>query len=186
MGYEDSPQCEMLASRCAFCARQLVDAQSVEVGIGPICRNKYMVADEVTEQARVEGNKLIHTIAVHQKGPEVVEAIKQLVALGFKQVVERIEKRTKPKKKKMAKPIEISYEGDRVFVDCGRIHSEFFDELLTAWRNIPGRRWHSDSKQNSFPVAQRETVFIVLKRFFAGREATGPKGAFTIPAIEQA
>lgn len=41
MGYEEAPATEMMASHCLLCGRPLVDAVSVETGIGPVCREKY-------------------------------------------------------------------------------------------------------------------------------------------------
>ena len=39
--YLTAPATKMLATHCAVCARALVDAKSVELGIGPDCRKKY-------------------------------------------------------------------------------------------------------------------------------------------------
>lgn len=106
MSYENAASTKMLASHCAFCARPLRDAQSVESGVGPICRRRYMVADRVDEQARKEGNKLIHTIAKHQNGPGVEKALERLSELGFTNVVKRIRKRIK---KHSVQKVELFY-----------------------------------------------------------------------------
>lgn len=39
--YTAAPACEMLATHCCVCGLPLLDALSVELGIGPICRKKY-------------------------------------------------------------------------------------------------------------------------------------------------
>jgi len=39
--YTQSPACAMLASNCACCGKELVDAASVETGVGPVCRRKH-------------------------------------------------------------------------------------------------------------------------------------------------
>lgn len=41
MSYENAPATKMLATHCACCARPLVDAESVELGIGPDCRKRH-------------------------------------------------------------------------------------------------------------------------------------------------
>jgi hypothetical protein len=41
MSYENAPATKLLATHCACCARPLVDALSVELGIGPDCRKKH-------------------------------------------------------------------------------------------------------------------------------------------------
>jgi hypothetical protein len=40
-GYENAPATKMIAVNCACCARPLLDARSVETGMGPICRRKH-------------------------------------------------------------------------------------------------------------------------------------------------
>lgn len=44
-GYEDAPGTKLLAVSCAVCAHPLLDAVSVEAGIGPDCRAKYGYAE---------------------------------------------------------------------------------------------------------------------------------------------
>lgn len=40
-GYENAPATRMLAIYCACCRKPLVDAKSVETGMGPVCRGKH-------------------------------------------------------------------------------------------------------------------------------------------------
>lgn len=39
--YTASAACQMLATHCACCGKPLVDSDSVETGVGPVCRNKH-------------------------------------------------------------------------------------------------------------------------------------------------
>lgn len=176
MSYENAPATTMLASHCACCARPLVDAQSVEIGIGPVCREKYMVVDTVTREARMEGNKLIHTIARLQRGREVILAISRLKELGFIRVVERIEKRLN----KQARPIELSYQGGRIYLKTHHIGEDMFDAYLKALRSIYGRKWEVEERVNSFPMDQKRSVWEMVRKFFSGYKAIGPKGEFVI------
>ena len=41
MSYENAPATQLLATHCCCCARPLVDAKSVELGVGPDCRKKH-------------------------------------------------------------------------------------------------------------------------------------------------
>ena len=179
MSYENAPATEMLASNCAFCARPLVDAQSVECGVGPICRKKWMVADAVTDEARVEANKLIHTIAKLQTGKEVTQAVARLKELGLAKVVERINKRIKPKTKNM---VQLSYEGERLHLVTPWNRSLDFNAWLSGMRGVGGMRYEGKGNGNSFPKTARAAVYRLLCDFFPGFPATGPQGEFTIPA----
>lgn len=92
--YENAPATKLLATACACCGRALVDAVSVETGIGPDCREKYGVDVVVDEAARTEANALVHAVA--KKGvsrKECREICKQLAALGYVVLAARIMKR---------------------------------------------------------------------------------------------
>lgn len=43
-GYENTAACKMQATHCAYCARPLTDAESVQRGVGPDCAARYDVA----------------------------------------------------------------------------------------------------------------------------------------------
>lgn len=177
MSYENAASTKMLASHCAFCARPLRDAQSVESGVGPICRRRYMVADRVDEQARKEGNKLIHTIAKHQNGPGVEKALERLSELGFTNVVKRIRKRIK---KHSVQKVELFYRSGRLHLRVPFMGRDRFRLYLNAVKAIKGRRFDKQEKTWTFPPEQRASVWGVLQRFFSGQSAIGPKGEFVI------
>jgi len=186
MSYMNAPATAMLATNCAFCARPLVDAQSVETGIGPVCRKRYMMADTVTQTARMEANKLIHQIALHQKGAEVTSAIARLEELGLSTVVKRINKRLKEHRARpVGKPVTVIYSGGRIYVETPWVERGTFSAILAKFRSIPGRQY-SSTVGNSFPMDQKQKVWWVIKRFFAGREISAPNGTRIIPALQEA
>jgi len=51
--------------------------------------------------------------------------------------------------------------------------------FVAAWRAVPGRRWENGA--NVVPVASKKALWTVLREFFGGRYAKGPKGVFKIP-----
>lgn len=144
--------------------------------MGPICRQRYMVAERVSEEAREEGNKLIYRIALLQHGDEVIRAVARLKELGFASLVKRIQKRI------IGRPaVHLSYQGERLYVQA-RIPSEMWEPWLSALRSIPGRRYEGKEVGNSFPMDQKRSIYELLLKFFPGRRAVGPKGEFTIAA----
>jgi hypothetical protein len=173
--YESAPATLMLATHCACCARPLVDAQSVETGVGPVCRRKYLVADKVSPEARTEGNKLIHTIAKLQKGAKVTQAVARLKELGFVEVVKRINKRINKRKP----VVQLSYQHGRLYMKAN-VPEQLWNVWLISMRNIPGMRYEGRGLGNSFPIDQKRPVYGLLQRFFSGRQAIGPKGEFII------
>lgn len=48
-GHENAVATQILASNCCFCGRELRDAESVQRGIGPICKGKYAIGDITAE-----------------------------------------------------------------------------------------------------------------------------------------
>ncbi len=94
MTYESAPATLLLATACACCGRALVDAVSVETGIGPECRKKFSVDVVTDEAARIEANKLVHAVARKGVSKSTCRSIcAQLDALGFTVLAARILKR---------------------------------------------------------------------------------------------
>ncbi len=94
--YENAPATKLLATACACCGRALVDAVSVETGIGPECRKRFLLADTAVVATDVweAANKLVHAVA--RKGVSKAtcrETCAKLVELGFPVLAARILKR---------------------------------------------------------------------------------------------
>ena len=186
MSYETAPATKLLATRCACCDRALVDATSVEIGMGPVCRKKhgYGDLDGFAPEARAEANKLIYQIAAHRDGAVTVDACKRLAELGAVRVVEAIMDR-------LAKVRIAATDGghphgvDRVAVRVVG-HVPDFNSLIADFRAIPGRRWDADAKVNTFPVGQKVALFVVLKKHFPGAAGVGPLGPFVLPGVAPA
>lgn len=190
-GYADSPAAALVATLCACCSTALVDAVSVETGIGPVCRKKHgfaaaqgapvwqdvrvwldaFNADLAPERCigladgdeRHLANKIVHRIAVEQKGARVADLVNALRALGFLKLAERITKRLVT--------IRITVEGDELV-----IKTPYAPEAVAAFRQVPGRRWDEERQVNRVSACERQRVWRLLRAFFAGRSALGPTG----------
>lgn len=92
MNHENAPATKLLATACACCGRALVDAVSVETGIGPDCREKFGVAADATN--RDEANALVHEVAKKGVSKSDCRAIcAKLRDIGFEALAARIMKR---------------------------------------------------------------------------------------------
>lgn len=196
-GYEDAPATKMLATSCACCSRPLVDAVSVEAGIGPVCRERHgygeaqgapdWVAVRVLlactppgyvalawegdeDGAHKAANVLVHRIAVEHDGAEVIRMTNALRHLGYAKLAGVIAERLAP--------ISIELEGDRYAVK-----TPYAPEVVEAMRRVPGRRYDRERKLNTFPTSSRTELWRTLSTLFAGRNARGPKGLFTIGGV---
>ena len=160
-GYENAPACEMLATHCAVCARPLVDAVSVEQGIGPVCRDKYGVADGATEEQRAAANVIVARIAREVSGltdENVLDLVGELRDLGFVALADRIVDRVVGVPK-----ITITVEGPELVVA-----SPYCPDAVAVLRLVPGRFWDRDAKVNRFPLRSKPT-----SRTLAGAAVVG-------------
>jgi hypothetical protein len=94
--YLNAPATLLLATACACCGRKIVDAVSIETGMGPDCRADYGVTFEVGNAAHDEANVLVHRVA--QKGMTrklAAPIFLRLAELGFAHLAEKIANRFK-------------------------------------------------------------------------------------------
>lgn len=167
MSYLNAPATKMLATHCAVCSRDLCDAVSVDLGIGPDCRKKYGYNQTATEEERAMANKLVHEVACHQTGAKAVEAAAALKALGFHKLADRI--------------LERLIEVQIVAVGAEfKVTTPYSEEIVAAMRGVPGRRWDKEAKANFFPQSSRMAIWALLRKYLNGATALGPKGVFTI------
>lgn len=174
MSYETAKATQMLATQCALCGRPLLDAVSVSVGMGPICREKSAMPDTLSEEQRVAANRIVHAVALSQTEDAFTKGARELQALGCSRLADLIYARSLEAKR--VPDIIITNESDRIVVKAP------FVEIANArWRAIQGRRWDSVRKVNTFPKREKAAVWDVLQFVYPGAIVEGPKGRFTIP-----
>lgn len=171
--YTSAPATKLLATHCAACARPLVDAQSVESGVGPECRKKHGLPDTLTDAARAECNAAVYRLALQASdlapaGYDAAADLNVLIAAGATKLADRCLKR-------MA-AVRITEEGGRLVVEA-----PYSEAAAGAWRTVPGRRWDKDRKANTAPVSSRPALWALLQTYYGGRIGRGPRGAFLIP-----
>ena len=197
--YTMAPATTLLDMACACCSKPLLDADSIEAGVGPECRRKHgytkaqgsadwmqahtilmasslwenadlehtFVNAQNTDDARRASNAFVHYIAAHQTGVDVLVAVNVVRLLGYTTLADRMVKRLATV---------------RIEVVSGRLllKAPYSDAAVMAFRTIPGRVWDKTTKQTSFPIEQKRSVFEALKSCFAGAIGFGPKGLFTL------
>lgn len=186
MSYVNATTTKLLATNCVCCGLPLVDAKSVELGIGPDCRKKAGIPVDISEDVRKEANQLVHDAAIHaQNGAaeKVLEISKQIEELGLDVLAGKVERRFKKGvlKVKVKPDIEITLVNGQMSIKTPYRRGDA-DNFIQAWRNIEGRKYDRQTKRNIVPVGQREAVWNLLKEFFPNKWGHGPKGAFRVPA----
>jgi hypothetical protein len=162
-GYENAPATRMMATHCACCGKELLDAASIEAGMGPHCRKKCGYG-QIPEDLRVKANELIHAIAANQQQPSIIwPAIDALRGLGLEVIYDKLVRRFAA--------VRITVDGERVIVV-----SSYNADAVAAMRRIPGRQWDPEAKVNTFPTAQRAQLWGLIKQFYAGQLFVGPSG----------
>lgn len=172
--YVNAPGTKMLASHCAVCGRPLLDAESVEKGIGPDCRKRYGYDVPADDAARKEANGIVFQIAMLQKGREAFDLCRKLFDLGWVTLAQRILHRLtrieiveEPNGLTLRAPYQYQFSGD-----------------LRA--KLPKAAWHRQKKVWIIPApgnlpAAKLAVHACLVKHFPGQWATGPKGPFVVP-----
>lgn len=177
MSYENAPATVMLATNCCCCGRPLVDAMSVELGIGPECRGG--ATGSITEEQRVACNKLTHLAAVAAQDGNITrvrEIAGEIASIGLTDLAEKVAHRF-VNAERLAK-INITLVGEMLAVKTPYKRSAS-SEFVAAWRSIPGRRYSSG--KNLVPVSSKRELWTLLQRFFPGEFGKGPQGVFRIP-----
>jgi hypothetical protein len=174
-GYENAPATRMLATECAVCSRPLVDAVSVETGIGPECRRKHGYTVDVSEEARAEGNVIVHAIAagLHTDAADFVLALARLRVLGFETLADTITRR-------QGGGIEIATDADPRGGVLLTVKTPYNASATDAWRRVPGRRWNGERKVNTAPYSSKAAVWDLLRQYHHGAIGLGPTGPFVV------
>jgi hypothetical protein len=188
-GYENAPATRLLATSCACCGRPLLDAISVEAGVGPDCREKYGYAEAqgAPDWARAAlllgsahadalagvwghdahgaANVLVHAVGSGTGSlPVRSAAIAAIAALGFAKLGKRLIER--------AHGIVVE-EADGLL----RIHASYSPEFNDAVKRVPGSRWIKAEKIRTVPAASRAALWAALKVSFpAGTPVSGARG----------
>lgn len=185
MSIERAPATEMVATNCCVCGRALLDAESVESGIGPTCAERTGVRrGELAPEIRAEANRLVYRLAQLQRSPDAVPLCARLRELGLDTLAERIEER-------LAEHASIRIErvGQSLLaIRLPKVDGGAFALLLNDLRRVPGRRFDESTRTNTIPdvPASRAALRQVFAAHFPGRIGRGPGGMFVVPARQAA
>lgn len=185
---------QLIATNCLCCGRTLTDAVSVETGIGPICRGKYLQAAlGISEQERHAANKLVHSAALGTtSNAKRLHIADKLEALGFVQLALIVRKRF-GLKALVLRPLEScdfsSGEAPGFLLSMPyspKIHAfnSHFKKNVPAAHRKPMFRKNKSGKSvfmgwafKSSPLLKRR-VLDALTAVYAGEEIAGPRGTF--------
>jgi len=175
MSYENAPATKLVATHCVACGRPLVDAQSIEAGMGPDCRGMYGAPETLTPEARADVNARVHRLATATlTGAEIAAELVMIRALGADVTADKLESRFVV--------AEIAPAGDLLSV-VTPFDMSFVSDLKDS---VAGRRWDAAKKQWLIPATRdaKNALWAVLRRHFAGGVARGPDGVlFQITAL---
>ena len=174
MPYQDAPACKLIATHCCACGRPLLDAVSVENGIGPVCREKYL-PDGVSDENRDTANRVIRLCAIiaHRgKNPaRLFSLCNYLDSMGYTEVARKIRRRFVS-----AFPVQISVVNDLL-----EVRAPYDESANQSWFN-ERIRWEKARRARICRLTpdNKQRVMRVLKKHYRGDAAFGPKGSFVI------
>lgn len=179
--YTAAPAVSLVATDCAACSRPLLDAVSVETGMGPTCRKRHgygvaqapadwtaaraaiagVVGLDLGDDARIAANRLVHRIAAAPGSTDVPALLVAVSALGFVQVAGAIAGNLRP----VVRVIRETAPTEQYVVDVARgtLPDASFEAFVDALRGVPGRRWDRDRYANVVPARRRRELWGALK-----------------------
>jgi hypothetical protein len=184
MSYVDAPAIALVATACCICGRELLEAESIKSGIGPVCAEKTGFGREgLPPDVRAEVNRLVYELAALQRHADAIPRIARLRELGFDLIAEKITIRLE-----QLFQIRIDLVAGELVVQVPRIEERAaFDQLLEGLRLVPGRRFTAvdgyPGKVNVVPNNANaiRALYAALSRVFAGVPGRSPRGPFICP-----
>jgi len=183
MSYLNAPATKMMATNCVSCGRPLVDAKSVEIGMGPECRKG--LEGNIEDSVREDANKYVFEAALAaQKGfaEKVLEIADKIDELGLPTLASKVRYRFKGLRNPNRKIDIVIEEVDGMLKVKTPYRRGRADEFVKAWRGIAGRRYRDGA--NYVPLSQKDKVLEILIDFFPNKVGIGPKGVFRVPKPE--
>lgn len=190
----------MLATHCACCGRPLCDANSVELGIGPVCRKTHgfdeaqsepnfdaacVLCDSLTERGVI-------TTATAQSEINKRDARKSVNALvhaaalvqGQRSAAEIAQCISALGYTLVAGKIASWSGAVSVHAVDGKlqVHTPFSADASNAWRFLGGR-FDRKTKTRTIDNDKRAQLWNLLRRFFAGETIVTDSGVSTIPKL---
>lgn len=200
--YTKSPVYEMVPTHCSCCKRPLVDATSVEFGVGPVCRDKYGYEDAHPVTAEVEAamTDVMSKFSDLAFAGRVMEAVKaddsrkaanllnRLMAVSLTKKVSEADILLGTKALATLGYTTLSARVSEVLTTVkieevdGRVKvvAPFNEAFVDATRAIKGSRFDRDSKCWTVPSTEKAALWGAIKESFSGKMGTGPKGVFKI------
>lgn len=192
MGYTDAPATKLVATACLICRRPLVDAASVEAGIGPVCREKSgfgadpsrpaqkyqplgVLDPDRSVQAKLDSgnrrgaaNALTNFAARTNDREFAVRAAIQIGRLGYMRL-----------SKAVLEGLADVFIWQKEDVLEIRVPSRYNSRLSWMIEQMGGG-FNSRTRTYSVPVKTKRRLWGALKKFYKGSIAIGPKGWFMI------
>jgi hypothetical protein len=203
--YADAPSTILLATHCCMCSRPLVDAESVERGMGPTCAEKHGVGDASELPSWGDAAKAVELalgadaralvpgfwaaalegdarrgcnalVARIAVRPDAVAAAGLVVAVQELGFVLLARRLTE--RLLEGATVRVDVDGDAIVVSAP--FSPAFNDALRA--NAPGRRWDGAAKVWRVPSSAKRGLWTALRAAFPGRPLVSAKGVALIAA----
>lgn len=205
MGYEQAPSTKLLAVRCCYCGRPLRDADSVECGMGPVCRSRVGDVPDVEPnwllaQHYAPGVNQVAGMAVRYETfrnavskTDTHAAVNWLIHLAsvvfshgdencgvkYPDVVMAVHHLGYTAVARVL--AERCYRVRLVLTDSDYIVSVPRNDVFyqQVWNRHVGR-WDREQQAYRVPTKNRKVLWALLKQCFAGEIGFGPQGSFDI------
>jgi len=206
MGYENAPATILLATHCAVCSRPLVDAESIERGIGPDCAKKHGFGLAQHAPRWQDAASALRYVDVANVGEEIMEHLGAVDASDINPELAR------GYANRLTHFVACHQDGELVLaavraiealgfvklaeriasrMGCVRIEEQgdalvvrapYNPDHVERMRQVPGRRFVRETRggYDLVPVSSKRALWAALKASFAGRLGVSARGMFVI------
>jgi hypothetical protein len=201
--YSNSAAFQMNPTHCSCCHQPLVDATSIEHGMGPICRKNYYqdappLDKEDIEPLLAKVNKLSPSLASFKfRLQTLIQCLESRDAANLVNKALAVWRRDDKRTEDVILLLDILHAmgyvkmAARISELKAKIHikvSEGFVAFDTPYnpsyvadiKKVSGRKWDKDQKVWQVPVAKKRAAWEVLQNHFPSQLASGPRGLFRV------
>jgi hypothetical protein len=191
MSYENAPATGLVATHCACCGRPLLDADSLKLGVGPVCAaktglTKPLLFPNWTAAKEVLGEEEYAELEIDKRRPIANDhEVARFVAnrLVYRVAADPTGPRTASRvlalhalgydeiAEKIASrlgAVRVREEGESFVVEA-----PLSEKFIAEMRRVPGSRWVGERRARLVPMASKRSLWSAIRAAFPGAFVIG-------------
>lgn len=163
-----SERARLLKQRCIACGKPVVEAQSVEAGMGPVCRKRY-----AWEGLPADSRELLNNVLTELSFDPTIDNVCRAIGTAQRVGADRLEKLL------IARfvDVEVVETNDKFYT----IRFDYHEGMILRLRKAPGAFFNRKQKVWWVPQVNRHFLWVAICENYPGRLCKSAKGITRIP-----